>query len=228
MTTNHNIIRLLEMLDNPETYSEQDIHAIIDSDEETHEAYQLMVAAKQGYIHRQSKQPIDIQAAWQRLEAKLESTHTKSDTTPSELHTTRSSRNWQKMAATFIGILFISGIAFAAIHIWHLTPTPSPKDDGNGYTSTVDTTIHRTPLSSQRGTENAQSPVTYDNIPLEKMLPEIASHYDVTVSFANDNARQLRFRFVWNPQQSIDQVVSDLNQFERLKVTINDNQITVE
>jgi hypothetical protein len=60
------------------------------------------------------------------------------------------------------------------------------------------------------------------------MLPEIAAHYDANVTFVNDEARQLRFRFVWNPQKGIDQVVSDLNQFERLNVTLKDNQITVE
>ena len=71
-------------------------------------------------------------------------------------------------------------------------------------------------------------PVVFDNVPLEEMLPEIAAHYDVTVNFGNDKARQLRFRFVWNPQQDIEQVVSDLNQFESLTVTLVDNQITVE
>ena len=60
------------------------------------------------------------------------------------------------------------------------------------------------------------------------MLPEIAAHYDAKVTFVNDEARQLRFRFVWNPQKGIEQVISDLNQFEHLIVTLKDNQITVE
>ena len=71
-------------------------------------------------------------------------------------------------------------------------------------------------------------PVIYDNIPLEKMLPEIAAHYDIKVTFQSNEARGFRFRFVWNPQQGIGHVVSDLNQFERLKVTLKDNIITVE
>ena len=71
-------------------------------------------------------------------------------------------------------------------------------------------------------------PVVFDNVPLEEMLPEIAAHYDATVNFGNEKARQLRFRFVWNPKQDIGQVVSDLNQFESLTVTLKDNQISVE
>jgi len=33
---------------------------------------------------------------------------------------------------------------------------------------------------------------------------------------------------VWDPQKGIGQVVSDLNQFERLTVTLKDDVITVE
>ena len=60
------------------------------------------------------------------------------------------------------------------------------------------------------------------------MLPEIAAHYDAKVTFVNDEVRKLRFRFVWNPQQGIEQVVSDLNQFERLTVSLKENHITIE
>ena len=216
METNPNIIRLLEMLDRPEAYSEEEIRAIIDSDDETREAYHLMVAAKQGYTRRQAKQHADVQAAWQRFERE------KLKVNP--LFTFHSSL--QKIAASFIGILFVSGIAFAAIHIVRQQQRPeAPKTELTENAATTAVTIPADTLASDTVTVQ---PVIYDNIPLEKMLPEIAAHYDATVSFANDEARPLRFRFVWNPQQGIDQVVSDLNQFERLKVTIKDSQITVE
>ena len=216
METNPNIIRLLEMLDRPEAYSEEEIRAIIDSDDETREAYCLMVAAKQGYTRRQAQQHADVQAAWQRFERE------KLKVNP--LFTFHSSL--QKIAASFIGILFVSGIAFAAIHIIRQQQRPeAPKTELAENAAITAVTIPADTLASDTVTVQ---PVIYDNIPLEKMLPEIAAHYNATVSFANDEARQLRFRFVWNPQQGIDQVVSDLNQFERLKVTIKDSQIIVE
>ena len=141
---------------------------------------------------------------------------------------------FKKIVASFIGVLLVSGIAFAAIHIMrHYVgqdmPTPPQEtqmvephqqiipDD----TVKVETTDTIAPKATME-------PVVFDNVPLEEMLPEIAAHYDATVTFANDKARQLRFRFVWNPQQDIDQVVSDLNQFESLTATLKDNQITVE
>ena len=211
-TTNENIRQLMEMLDNPDAYTEQQIQNIINHDEDTRETYRLMVEAKRSSRHRQNKKPVDVDAAWQRFNQKSQ---------PKQ-----SSSNWMKIAASFIGVLLVSGIAFAAIHIvrqYQKQETPQTEIAEN-VTNPV-TTLPADTLTKDTVTVQ---PVVYDNIPLEKMLPEIAAHYDVKVVFANDEARGLRFHFVWNPQQGIDQVISDLNQFERLNATLKDNQITVD
>ena len=211
-TTDENIRQLLEMLDNPDAYTEQQIQNIINHDEDTRETYRLMVEAKRSSRHRQNKKPVDVDAAWQRFNQKSQ---------PKQ-----SSSNWMKIAASFIGVLLVSGIAFAAIHIvrqYQKQETPQTEIAEN-VTNPV-TTLPADTLTKDTVTVQ---PVVYDNIPLEKMLPEIAAHYDVKVVFANDEVRGLRFHFVWNPQQGIDQVISDLNQFERLNATLKDNQITVD
>ena len=239
-TTNENIRQLLEMLDHPKAYTEQEIHDIINRDEDTRETYRLMVEAKRNSRNRRNEAPVDVDDAWQRFAKKH---NYQSSSQPRGMHAkTRFSNlqfsifNYQfgKIVASFIGVLLVSGIAFAAIHIVrHYVeqdmPTPPQEtqmvephqqiipDD----TVKVETTDTIAPKATME-------PVVFDNVPLEEMLPEIAAHYDATVTFANDKARQLRFRFVWNPQQNIDQVVSDLNQFESLTATLKDNQITVE
>ena len=220
MATNPNIIRLLEMLEAPEAYSEQDIRTLIDSDEETRRAYQLMVEAKQGYIHRQGEPSIDVQAAWRRF-CESEKLKVKSE---SSFFILRSS--FQKVAASVVGVLFVSGLAFAAIHL--VRQGQKTKTAQAEQTETVASTASIASTDTLGSDTATVQPVIYDNVPLEEMLPEIAAHYGATVSFANDEARQLRFRFVWNPQQGIGSVVSDLNQFERLTVTIKNNQITVK
>ena len=257
-TTNENIRQLLEMLDHPEAYTEQEINDIINRDEDTRETYRLMVEAKRSSRNRQDETPVDVDAAWQRFAkkqnfqfsarpvktlAKTRIFNFQSSIFRSARRDACQSKNFQssifnfqfkKIAASFMGVLLVSGIAFAAIHIVrHYVgqdmPTPPQEtqmvephqqiipDD----TVKVETTDTIAPKATME-------PVVFDNVPLEEMLPKIAAHYDATVTFANDKARQLRFRFVWNPQQDIDQVVSDLNQFESLTATLKDNQITVE
>ena len=231
-TTNENIRQLLEMLDNPDAYTEQEINDIINRDEETRETYRLMVEAKRSSRHRQHQKPADVDAAWQRfisskeLKVKNKKFATAHPTAQphSSFFTLHSS--FQKIAASFIGVLLVSGIAFAAIHIVR----QYQKSEALQVADT--TVVANSPLSTihpslQEDTVTVQ-PVIFDNIPLEKFLSEIAAHYDIKVIFLSDEARQLRFRFVWNPQQGIDQVVSDLNQFERLAVILKDNQITVD
>lgn len=221
-TTNENIRQLLEMLDHPEAYTEQEIHDIINRDEDTRETYRLMVEAKRSSRSRHDDTPVDVDAAWQRF-AKQNKTQT------SILNS-----QIKKIAASFIGVLLVSGIAFATIHIVrHYVgqdmPTPPQETqmvEPHQQVALDDTVkVETTDTIAPKAT---MEPVVFDNVSLEEMLPEIAAHYDATVSFANDKARQLRFRFVWNPQQDIGQVVSDLNQFESLTVTLKDNQITVE
>ena len=211
-TTSENIRQLLEMLDNPEAYTEQEIQDIINRDEDTREAYRMMVEAKRSSRQRQADKPVDVDAAWQKFNQIIQP----------QQH----SFDWMKIAASFVGVLLVSGIAFAAIQIVRYTQQHTPKTEEvintpkSANVTPVDTLTTDTIATPQ--------PIIYDNIPLEKMLPEIAAHYDAKVTFVNDEARQLRFYFMWHPQKGIDKVVSDLNQFERLNVTLNDNQITVK
>lgn len=218
-TTNEKIHQLLEMLDNPDAYTEQEIRDIINHDKDTREVYRLMVEAKRSSRHRQDNESVDVNAAWKRF--------VENEEFATAQQTRQSYSVFRKIAASFIVMLLISGIAFAAIQIVN-----------NIVGGDIKSPTHETRISNPRqeivtadtlanDTVTVQ-PVIYDNIPLEKMLPEIAAYYDTEVIFANDEVRQLRFRFVWNPQQSIEQVIRDLNQFERLTVTLKDNQITIQ
>ena len=232
-TTNEKIHQLLEMLDNPDAYTEQEIRGIINHDKDTREVYRLMVEAKRSSRHRQDNKSVDVNAAWKRfveneeLRMKNEEFATAQPTRQSHSSLFNLHSTFQKIAASFIGMLLISGIAFAAIQIVN-----------NIVGGDIKSPTHETRISNPRqeivtadtlanDTVTVQ-PVIYDNIPLEKMLPEIAAYYNTEVIFANDEVRQLRFRFVWNPQQSIEQVIRDLNQFEHLTVTLKDNQITIQ
>ena len=211
-TINDNIRQLLEMLDNPEAYTEQEIQDIINRDEDTRETYRMMAEAKRSSRQHQANKPIDVDAAWQKFNQKIQP----------QQH----SFGWMKIAASFIGVLLVSGIAFAAIQIVRYTQQHTPKTE-----EVINTpkSANVTPADTlTTDTIATPQPIIYDNIPLEKMLPEIAAHYDAKVTFVNDEARQLRFFFMWHPQKGIEKVVSDLNQFERLNITLNDNQITVK
>ncbi len=88
------------------------------------------------------------------------------------------------------------------------------------------------PIEGEAGKGSAEvvgdSTIVFDNVPLDQMLPQIADYYHVTADFRNSDARQLRFHFVWKPEDKVEVLIKKLNHFERLKVELKDSKIAVE
>jgi len=216
---------LLQMMEQPHQYTAEEWQEIL-LDDECRELYTLMSMTQSAVdAARSDKEVTDemIDGEWQRLNEKV---IVNSEKFATASPVAKSHSSLMKIAASFIGVLLVSGIAFAAIQIVKHTKQDTPKTEEVINTPKPANVTPTNTLTTD--TIATPQPVIYDNVSLEKMLPEIAAHYDANVTFVNDEARQLRFRFVWHPQKGIDQVVNDLNQFERLTVTLNDNQITVK
>ena len=76
-------------------------------------------------------------------------------------------------------------------------------------------------------TTNAK-PIVFDNVALDKMLRQIAAYYHKEVDFQNADARQLRFYFVWKPEETLETVLHRLNLFESITVELKSDKIVVE
>jgi len=204
-----NIRKLMEMLDNPDAYSEREIRDIISSDEDTRETYRMMVEIKRSSRRSQNDSPVDVNAAWKRFEK----TH----------YERRSSKAWMKVAAGFIGVLFVSGISFAAI---------SAVRHHNERKQAEDQTRQETVITTNAGTTDSKVSddqiVVFTNTRLEQMLTEIAAYYEVKVEYKSADARDLRFYYEWNRKAGIESVTDDLNRFAKVNITLNSKKITVE
>ena len=60
------------------------------------------------------------------------------------------------------------------------------------------------------------------------MLEQMARHYDMEVVFQNITARELRIYYEWDPENTINDVVNQLNTFQQFKITIDGKCLTVE
>ena len=208
---------LFRMMEQPQRYTADEWQAIL-ADDECRELYTLMSKTQSAFDAVRADEMVTdevMDAEWKRLENKKITPHSTLLTPHFTLH---------KIAATFIGILLVSGISLAAIQLWKSAPDASEEKEK--IVETTDTTVvaKQTPILE----ESVDASVTYDNVPLEKMLSEIAAHYGVEAIFQSDSVRQLRFHFVWNREQPIDKVIENLNRFERLHVTLKHQQLIVE
>ena len=195
------------------------------------ENQELLALTKQAFIKREvEKESVPVDEEWQKFAA--EHADELDALEKDEPHTATIKKLMglfpYKVAVSIIGIVFTVGVAFAAIHIVRMVSHSKPQ------AMQAEQTISAKPTSTlptdtiKTDTTASIKPIVFDNVALDKMLPEIAAYYHKGVDFQNADARQLRFRFVWNPQKDINQVINDLNQFERLTVTLKDNKITVE
>ena len=83
-----------------------------------------------------------------------------------------------KVAASMIGILFTAGVAFAAIHIVRMVSHSKPQ------AIQAEQTISDKPISAlptDTIKTDTTKPIVFDNVALDKMLPQIAAHYNKEV-----------------------------------------------
>ena len=133
-----------------------------------------------------------------------------------------------KVAAGIIGILFTAGVAFAAIHIVRMVSNSKPQAIQTEQTiSAKPTSALPTDTVKTDTTANAK-PIVFDNVALDKMLPQIATYYNKEVDFQNEDARQFRFYFVWKQDETLDVVLHRLNLFESITVELKSDKIVVE
>ena len=212
MERDEKIQLLLDMQEHPERFSEQALQTMLD-DPEVRELMEATAQLKQAMMSDENNVN-DVDAEWQRF-AQTHLTEQKQE------------RSWLKIAATFIGILMMSGIAFAAIHIIRHVSNVGVES----HPPIQETTIanpHQLPADTLKTDSIPPKVVRYDEATLEKILTDMANYYGLSLIWKSEDAKTLRLFYVWNRQLSASESTKQLNNFERFHLELNDSIITVE
>lgn len=197
---------LLQMAERPLAYTESQWLEIL-SDAECRESYALMAMTKGFYSAQRDVSDEEMESEWLRLVAE-----------PIQTSVTR--RRFLRVAAVLAGVIMLSGIAFATVRIvrknWHKAATVEMQE-----------TTTRENMESKRTAATAQ-PVVFDNVPLSRIVHDIAAYHNMQYEVMNKEAGKLRFYFVWKPQDSLQKVVGQLNQFKRVNIVVENNRLTVK
>ena len=195
------------------------------------ENQELLALTKQAFVKREiEKESVPVAEEWEKFAAEhAEELEALEKDEPRTATITRLMGILPyKVAASIIGILFTAGVAFAAIHIVRMVSNPKPQAIQTEQTiSAKPTSALPTDTVKTDTTANAK-PIVFDNVALDKMLPQIASYYNKEVEFQNADARQLRFYFVWKQDETLDVVLHRLNLFESITVELKSDKIVVE
>jgi len=204
---------LLDAQEHPEQFTDEALRQMQD-DPEIRVLMEATAQGKRALMKQQPKASQEaIDAAWQDFEAK----HFPKAAKVSILH---------KVAASVIGLLFISGIAFAAVHIVRNYRNAVGEDVKSPTQETQISDSHQQALPTD--TTATVPPVVFDNVTMDSILPQIARHYGYTVSFRSDKSKPLRLFLTWNPQDSIQKVTDKLNLFEQIHIVLDEQTMIVE
>ena len=174
-------------------------------DPEMRELMEATELLKQAMIWEDSrKSTVNVDAEWQRFAGQ-------------HIADSKPRSRWLKIAAVFLGVLFVSGITFAAIHIVRMVKQPGSYKPP--------TTM---PVDTVKTDTIAPKIIRYDEATLQKILTDMGDYYRLHVELRNEEAKTLRLFFLWNQRQEASIVLEQLNMFERIHLVLNDSTIIAE
>ncbi len=199
--------RLLKMQEHPENYTEEEIRQLM-ADDECRQLYEQMVHAADAIFANKEEYELN--------DKKVVSLHPAVKT---EYH-------FKIIAAILIGVLMLSGIAYAAFHYVYMSSTEETNVPTQMATSSMNQEL--TVEGIRQDSSKTVKPTVFKNTPLKDIVQEIANYHQLSVVVNNHEAAALRLYYPWNPQMPAEQVIGELNRFEKVNLAIKDNQLIIE
>lgn len=222
MTTERQLIeQLLKLQEHPEQLTEQQLQDAL-NDKDMRELVEQLAFTKRAlkYDELQTQDP-DVEMEWNKfVQRHLER---------KPLHGSHIGIwGWMhKKVATIAGILLVAGISLAAIR-YIGTHTTLGERVGSALKEKVSHDNQASQDSQSVQIADKAEPVVFENVTFEKIIIQIAAFYQVELEFKSDEAKDLRFYFMWNRGEDLDAVIEKLDRFESLNISRVGDRIIVE
>lgn len=227
---------LFDMQEHPERYTDEQIENLL-ADEEVKSFFQVQAMARMAG-NKAKPEKVNVDEAWKNFSAQyvseeIEGKHSHDSDTYVEC---MSYSRKMKIAASIIGVVFLSGVAWAtAIHQGWVKGFSSSEE--SSYINKVEQTAASTSLSADSVKGEAMvakkdstdmKPMVFDNAELKDVLTLFASFYHVKVEYQNVEAQHVRLFFNWDKQRSLQLNIEILNAFDRINISYGDGTLKVE
>ncbi len=210
-------LMLFDMQEHPEKYTDEQMKHLL-ADEEVKEFLRDLAMARMAGKKATPKK-VDVDKAWKEFAE----THNK-DLLTDKKEANSTYRNRMKIAASIVGIIFLSGVALAAVQNgWFKFSTSDKVVEEKAATE-------QTANSKQLANDSLKAmtveptdsldmkPVVFDNAELGTVLMQMADFYNVKVEYMNANTQHVRLFFNWNKTKTLEQNMELLNAFDRIQI----------
>ena len=228
---------LLDLLEHPEKYSETQKDELL-GDEEVNELYQQLIETRQSLDFAKSKEEMkmpSIDAEWEKLKEEKQQKEEMSQSAETQ-QTAKLFPLWSPMrkVAAVAAVLVVSGITFAAIHLVTRSHQASDKHNTELVASRKDS-IQQVSAPQKSNIEEktdsaslAQLPLVYENAELQNILTPIAGHFHLQVTYQNESARHIRLFLQLEKNMSLDDIIEQMNHFEKVNIRHEGQTLIVE
>ena len=219
-------LMLFDMQEHPEKYTDEQVEHLLDDEEAQEFLRDLAMARMAG--KKATPKKVDVDKAWKEFSEK----HNKAKSISSGANTHY--RNRMQIAASIIGIIFLSGVALAAVHNGWLKFAASDKVADNK-TTTEQTVKQMSSAADSLKAVTAEpkdsldmKPVVFDNAELGTILTQMADFYHVKVRYDNADTQHVRLFFNWNKTKTLEQNLEILNAFDRIQIEYAEGELVVK
>ena len=206
-------LMLFDMQEHPDKYTDEQIEHLL-ADEEVKEFLRDLAMARMAGKKATPKK-VDVDKAWKEF-------------------SNGSYRNRMKIAASIVGIIFLSGVALAAVQNGWLNFSTSDKVVDNKamaeqiVPSNTLTNDSLKAMTVEPTDSLDMKPVVFDNAELGTILMQMADFYHVKVEYMNANTQHVRLFFNWNKTKTLEQNMELLNAFDRIQIEYADGTLIVK
>ena len=131
---------------------------------------------------------------------------------------------WMQIAASIVGVLMLSGIAYAAVQMIR----SASNRDAQAQTEETRADMPSRQVAQKEEQDTLQmGPVVFEDKELGNILDEVAAYYQCEVEYQNKDARHIRFYFTWDKSQSLESVIETFNRFERISIQKENKKLIV-
>lgn len=194
---------LFDMQEHPEKYTDKQVERLL-ADEEAQEFLRDLAMARMAGKKAKPKK-VDVDKAWKEF-------------------SNGSYRNRMKIAASIVGIIFLSGVALAAVQNgWFKLSSSDKVVEDKTVTQQIANPKQLANDSLKAITTEPKdslnmNPVVFDNAELGTILMQMADFYNVKVEYMNANTQHVRLFFNWNKTKTLEQNMELLNAFDRIQI----------
>lgn len=209
---------VLDIIEHPDNYTSQELEEIM-TDSETRDLYNILCKVDSAI---EANKEIDVDAEWTAFSRKASFRR----------------RNFFMRNSRVASIIAIIGTSIVAMAVGiavtvavneNKTETPLPTKTVNVASDAV---VNNSDTTGRTDVTNIpvsmSSPILFEDEPLSVIMQRVCANYGVDFKFGNEEVASLHLYYKFDPSLSLDEIVAQLNTFESINITQEDNLLIID